>query len=311
MQKIETKASVKIRILQQQYFRIRKNNHICIFKSESMKIDSHQHFWIFNEREYGWMGENMKVIRQDHLPADLATEQKKAGFNGSVAVQARQIPEETEWLLKLSEQNDIIKGVVGWVDLRSPDIEKQLEKYSKHPKLVGVRHVVQDESVDFILGKDFLRGISLLKKYNLTYDILVFPQHLPNTIKLVEQFPYLTFVLDHIAKPLIKDKKISPWKEDIERLAKFKNVYCKVSGMVTEADWYNWKNEDFKPYLDIVFNAFGTNRIMIGSDWPVCKVAGDYTKVLGIVTDYIKKFSAPDKAKIMGETAVTAYKLKV
>ena len=276
-----------------------------------IKIDSHQHFWIFNEREYGWMGESMKVIKKDHLPSDLAEEQKKIGFNGSVAVQARQNLEETEWLLKLSDQYDMIKGVVGWVDLRSPEVEKQLEKYSKHPKLVGVRHVIQDESVDFILGKDFLNGIGLLKQFYLVYDILIFPKHLPNSIKFVEKFPELTFVLDHIAKPNIKDKTISPWKEDMQHLAKFKNVYCKVSGMVTEADWHHWKPEDFKPYLDIVFNAFGTDRVMIGSDWPVCRVAGDYSKVLGIVEDYIKNFSEPDKEKILGGNAVKAYKLKV
>ena len=275
-----------------------------------IKIDSHQHFWIFNEREYGWMGESMKVIKKDHLPSDLAEEQKKIGFYGSVAVQARQNLEETEWLLELSDQYDFIKGVVGWVDLRSPEVEKQLEKYSKHPKLVGVRHVIQDESVDFILGKDFLNGIGLLKQFDLVYDILIFPKQLPNSIKFVEKFSELTFVLDHIAKPYIKDKTISPWKEDMERLAKFKNVYCKVSGMVTEADWYYWKPEDFKPYLDIVFNAFGADRVMIGSDWPVCRVAGDYSKVMGIVEDYIKNFSEPDKAKILGGNAIKAYKLK-
>jgi L-fuconolactonase len=256
------------------------------------------------------MGENMKVLKKDHLPNDLAEEQKKIGFNGSVAVQARQNLEETEWLLKLSDQYDMIKGVVGWVDLRSPEVEKQLEKYSKHPKLVGVRHVIQDESVDFILGKDFLNGIGLLKQFDLVYDILIFPKQLPNSIKFVEKFSELTFVLDHIAKPYIKDKTISPWKEDMERLAKFKNVYCKVSGMVTEADWYYWKPEDFKPYLDIVFNAFGADRVMIGSDWPVCRVAGDYSKVMGIVEDYIKNFSEPDKAKILGGNAIKAYKLK-
>jgi L-fuconolactonase len=177
--------------------------------------------------------------------------------------------------------------------------------------LVGVRHVVQDEPVDFILGKDFLNGIGLLKKYNLVYDILVFPQHLPNSIKFAEKFPELTFVLDHIAKPNIKDKVISPWKEDIERLAKFSNVYCKVSGMVNEADWYHWHTGDFTPYLDIVFNAFGPDRVMIGSDWPVCKVAGDYSKVMGIVMEYIKNFPESDKAKILGGNAVKAYKLKI
>jgi L-fuconolactonase len=276
-----------------------------------MKIDSHQHFWIFSKEEFGWMGEGMEHIMKDHLPAHLSEELKNVGFDGSIVVQARQSLQETEWLLKLADQYDSIKGVVGWVDLRSTEVIKQLELYSKHPKLVGVRHVIQDESVDFILGDDFLKGIRLLKQFNLTYDILIFPKHLPNTIKFVELFPDLTFVLDHIAKPDIKAKTISPWKEDMERLAKFKNVFCKVSGMVTEADWYRWKSEDFKPYLDIVFDVFGTDRVMIGSDWPVCKVAGNYNKVMAIVIDYIKDFSESDKAKILGENALNAYKMKI
>jgi L-fuconolactonase len=276
-----------------------------------MKIDSHQHFWIYNKEEFGWMGEGMEPIMKDHLPEHLLKELKNVRFDGSIAVQARQSLQETEWLLTLADQFDIIKGVVGWVDLRSPEVIKQLELYSKNPKLVGVRHVVQDESVDFILGEDFLNGIRLLKQFDLAYDILVFPNHLPNAIKFVELFPALTFVVDHIAKPLIKTKTISPWKEDLERLAKFKNVFCKVSGMVTEADWYQWRSEDFTPYLDIVFNTFGPDRVMIGSDWPVCKVAGDYNKVLAIVINYIKDFSESDKAKILGGNAMNAYKLKI
>jgi L-fuconolactonase len=277
-----------------------------------MKIDSHQHFWFFNEHEYGWINESMSVLRADHLPIHLAEEQKKIGFGGSVAVQARQCLEETEWLLKLADQYELIRGVVGWVDLRSPNAEAQIEKYSKHPKFVGVRHVVQDEpDDDFILRKDFLNGIELLKKYGLAYDILIFPKHLPNAATFVGQFPDQHFVLDHMAKPLIKDKNISPWKEGIIRLAQFPNVYCKVSGMVTEADWYHWKPEDFTPYLDVVFEAFGANRVMIGSDWPVCRVAGGYPTVMGIVMEYIKKFSPSDQTNILGGNAIKAYKLKL
>jgi len=273
-----------------------------------MKIDSHQHFWRFNKEDFTWMNDQMHSIKKDQLPENLTSELRAIGFDGSVAVQARQSLEETNWLLELAGRNDFIKGVVGWIDLRSPDVEKQLEYYSNHSKLVGVRHVVHDEpNDDFILQSDFIRGIRLLQKFNLTYDLLIFPKHLPNTIKVVEQFPKLTFILDHIAKPLIKDSVISPWKEDIERLAQYPNVFCKVSGMVTEAKWNQWKLHDFTPYLDVVFNAFGCNRIMIGSDWPVCKVTGSYQRVMNIVLSYIENFSDTDKAMVLGGTACKAY----
>jgi L-fuconolactonase len=276
-----------------------------------MKIDSHQHFWSYNSNEYGWISSDMDILRKDYLPDQLSTELSSIGFDGSVAVQARQSPEETQWLLNLAEQNSFIKGVIGWVDLCSPDVEKQLIQFSVNPKLVGIRHVIQDEpDDDFILRKSFLRGIAYLKKFGLTYDILVFPSHLSNTIQFVSQFPEQVFILDHIAKPLIKDKKISPWKEDIEKLARFSNVYCKLSGMVTEANVKNWNQEDLIPYLDIVFDTFGTHRLMIGSDWPVCKIAGSYKQVMQVVLDYIRTFPEQDKKKILGENAVKAYGLK-
>ena len=275
-----------------------------------MKIDSHQHFWLFSEKDFGWMNDRMQAIKKDQLPEDFASELHTVGFDGSVAVQARQSLEETNWLLKLAGSNDFIKGVVGWVDLQGAGIEKQLEYYSKFSKMVGVRHVVHDEpNNDFILQSDFLRGIKLLQKYILAYDLLVFPKHLPNVIKVVEQFPEQTFILDHIAKPMIKNSVISPWKEDMERLAKYPNVFCKVSGMVTEADWNHWKPNDFTPYIDVVFNAFGCNRIMIGSDWPVCKVTGSYQQVLNIVLSYIENFTEKDKGMVLGGTACKAYKI--
>jgi L-fuconolactonase len=277
-----------------------------------MKIDSHQHFWVFDEAEYGWMGETMKIIKKDHLPSDLARELEKTSFQGSIAVQARQTLEETEWLLKLADENAFIKGVVGWIDLLSPDVEKQLERYARYPKLAGIRHVLHDEpDDDFMLRKDFLHGISLVGKYKLAYDILVFPKHLPNTITFVSHFPEQTFVLDHMAKPYIKDKTISPWREEMRKLSKFPNVYCKASGMVNEADWKNWKPEDFRPYLDVIYECFGADRIMIGSDWPVCRVAAGYPVVMDIVRDYIKQFSNSDQAKVLGGNAIKAYRLKI
>jgi L-fuconolactonase len=275
-----------------------------------MKIDSHQHFWKFAAEEFAWINDNMSVLRRDFLPPDLEKELQSIGFNGSIAVQARQSLEETRWLLELADDNAFIKGVVGWVDLRSSDVEQQLSEFSKNKKFVGVRHILQDEADDtFMIQPAFINGLQWLQKYDLTYDILIYPKHLSVAIKLVEQFSKMRFVLDHLAKPFIKKKIISPWKEEVAELAKFPNVFCKVSGMVTEADWQNWKHEDFIPYLDIVFEAFGVKRILIGSDWPVCTVGGNYQKVMSIVIGYIEKLSDEEKAAILGGNAVKAYNL--
>lgn len=277
-----------------------------------MRIDSHQHFWSYNPKEYGWISDDMDILRNDYLPDQLKAELSFTGFDGSVAVQARQSLAETQWLLDLAEQHSFIKGVVGWVDLCSPDLEKQLVRFSRNPKLVGVRHVIHDEQdAGFMLRKPFLRGIASLEKFGLTYDILVFPIHLPNTIHFVSQFPEQVFVLDHIAKPPVKDKIISPWMEDIEELARFKNVWCKLSGMVTEANVRNWNQEELIPYLNTVFESFGTNRLMIGSDWPVCRLAGSYKQVMQVVFDYIRTFPEQEQAKILGENATKAYDLKL
>ncbi|MHC4336939.1 MAG: amidohydrolase family protein [Planctomycetota bacterium] len=275
-----------------------------------MRIDTHQHFWKYNERDYGWMGPGMEKLKSDHLPADLAPLLRKVGIDGTVAVQARQCVEETEWLLHLTDENSFIKGVVGWVDLRSPQLALQLERFCYHPRLRGVRHVVHDEPDDkFMLGDDFVHGISKLRKYNLTYDLLLFTKHLPAACELVAKFPEQTFVLDHISKPLIKDGKIEPWKTDIHHLASFQNVSCKISGMVTEADWQNWKPGDFKPYMNIVLEAFGAERVMIGSDWPVCTVAGEYDEVVQIAANYVKQLSTGEQAAIWTENAKRIYQI--
>lgn len=277
-----------------------------------MKIDSHQHYWHFNTADYGWMGDNMSVIKRDFLPVDLIPELKSIDFDGSVAVQARQSLEETNWLFQLADENPQIKGVVGWLDLQAEEVEKQIAEFAKHPKAVGVRHVIHDEEdINFMLRPEFVRGVKLLEKYNLAYDILIFPTHLANTIKFVKQFSEnQIFVVDHIAKPLIKDGKLSPWKEEIIQLAKFPNVYCKLSGMVTEADWNNWSPDDIKPYIDTVIDAFGIERVMIGSDWPVCLIAGSYSEVMNVVIDYISNFSDENKFKILGGNAAKAYKIR-
>lgn len=272
-----------------------------------MRIDSHQHFWRYSAEHYPWIQPDWP-IRRDFLPADLEPLITEAGLDGCIAVQARQTLEETRWLLELAGEAPIIKGVVGWVDLRSPMIDQQLESLARHPKLVGVRHVVQDEpDDDFMLGQEFQRGIAALKAFGLTYDILIYPRQLPAAIKLVEKFPDQPFVLDHLAKPLIKNAGIDPWREHIQMLASFPNCCCKVSGLVTEADWTGWQAADFKPYLEVIGAAFGVDRLMYGSDWPVCLLAGSYERVLGLAADFAKHFSTADVAKFFGGNAAKFY----
>ncbi|QHT69186.1 amidohydrolase family protein [Rhodocytophaga rosea] len=277
-----------------------------------MKIDAHQHFWKYTPQEYGWISEEMSVIRRDFLPPDLQPELKKAGFDGSVAVQAPQTEEETHFLLDLADHYSFIKGVVGWIDLQAANVEERLSVFARHPKLCGIRHVVQAEPDDhFLLKPAFKKGVSLLEKFKLTYDILIYPKQLPAAIEFVATFPRQKFVLDHIAKPFIKDHITEPWDTNIRRLAAHENVYCKLSGMVTEANWKQWKKSDFTPYLETVLEAFGPNRLMIGSDWPVCKVAGEYSQVMQLVQEFISTLSTDEQARILGRNAIGFYGLKV
>ncbi|WP_338787305.1 amidohydrolase family protein [Metabacillus sp. FJAT-53654] len=276
-----------------------------------MKIDAHQHFWLYNEKEFAWINDDMSELKRDFSPEDLKVLLKSIHFDGSIVVQARQSLDETRWLLELAQKYDFIKGVVGWVDLCSPDVTKQLKQFANNPFLKGVRHVIHDEADDqFMLSEEFQRGISVLNDFNLTYDLLLFPKHIPYALQLIEKFPEQLFVLDHIGKPDIKNKEISFWKENLTKLAEYKNVYVKVSGMVTEADWKNWRKEDFKAYLDIVFNAFGPERVMIGSDWPVCTVSESYESVMGIVLDYVKQFASGYESQILGENCSRFYSIK-
>ena len=274
-----------------------------------MRIDAHQHFWNYDPNRDAWINDSMDNIKHDFLPLDLEPNLKENGYDGSVAIQANQSEEETSFLLKLAEEYDFIKGVVGWVDLKNGHISERLAYFSQFQKLVGFRHIVQDEDDDFMIDKDFRNGIKALSENGYTYDILIYPRQLKAAINLVEEFPEQPFVLDHIAKPDIKNRKFSIWNSLIFELAKFENVYCKVSGMVTEASWQDWKIEDFTPYLDRVFEVFGADRLMIGSDWPVCLLAGTYSNVIGIVDDYLARNLPSQKSKVLGDNAMNFYHL--
>ena len=275
-----------------------------------MIIDSHHHFWKYDPVEYDWIDDSMKVIRKDFLPKNLKTTFQEAGVDGAISVQARQSLEETDWLIGMAHQNEFIKGVVGWLPLIQGNIEEYLEKYADEEKLKGVRHVIQGEpDPEFMLRKDFNHGISLLKKYSLAYDILIVERQLPNTIRFVDQHPDQLFVLDHIAKPLIVRNELSPWKENIQELAKRENVNCKISGMVTEADYQKWTPSQLLPYFEVILDAFGPERLLFGSDWPVCLVASTYTNWVNLVRKNITSFTDTEQAKIMGENALRLYQL--
>lgn len=275
-----------------------------------MRIDAHQHFWRYNPEEYDWIDDSMTVLRRDFHPSDLKPDLEAAGFDACIAVQARQTIDETRWLLELADQHPFIAGVVGWVDLRAEDVREQLATFSKNPKLLGVRHVVQAEPDDrFLLRPDFLRGIAGLQEFNLTYDILIYRRHLPVATEFVQRFPEQRFVLDHLAKPFIKAHTIEPWATHMRELATFPNVFCKLSGMVTEANWTSWKPEHFQPYIEIAFEAFGADRLMIGSDWPVCKVAGSYGAVMSLVIDFLEGHAPQARERILGGTAQRFWRL--
>jgi len=278
--------------------------------SRQMKIDSHHHFWHYNPVEFGWIDETMRVIRRDFLPEDLRGEIARAGIEGVVSVQARQSLSETRSLLEFADANDFIKGVVGWVEISSARVSEDLEHFAAKPKFKSVRHVIQGEQDDnFILRSDFNRGIRVLKRFSLAYDILVLERHLPQTIRFVDDHPDQVFVMDHIAKPRIKDGIFEPWNQNIRELAKRPNVSCKISGMVTEADFSGWSEAQLRPYFDTVLEAFGPQRLMFGSDWPVCLVASSYVTWHDVVSHWVAGLSAHEQDRILGGTAVEVYKL--
>lgn len=276
-----------------------------------MRVDAHQHFWKYDSVRDSWITGEMSVLQRDFLPEEFARECQANGVDASVAVQADQSETETRFLLDLAERNPRIAGVVGWVDLRSPRVAERLEFYSSFDKLRGFRHIAQAEPDDrFLVSDDFVRGIGQLRQFGFTCDILIYPRQLPAALDLVAKFPEQRFVIDHLAKPPIKTRDIAAWAGFMRRIAERPNVFCKLSGMLTEADWRAWKVGDFRPYLDVVFEAFGPARLMFGSDWPVCLLAASYAQVKQIIEDYLQNYPVHDRERVFGGNATQFYGLK-
>ncbi len=278
-----------------------------------MRVDAHQHFWHYNPREYAWLDDSMGTLRRDYTPADLAPHLAAAGFDACVTVQVRQTLEETQALLAEADASSFIAGVVGWADLQSPAVGADLERLARHRKLVGIRHIVQSEPDErFLLRPDFCRGVELLERFGLAYDILIYPRHLAVAEEFVGRFERQRFVLDHLAKPDIRHHGLKAWEPGFRRLAAHPNVYCKLSGLVTEADWARWTPQDLRPYLDVALDSFGPSRLMIGSDWPVCEVAADYARVMAVVTDWAAAtLPADDQAGVLGGNATRFWNLQL
>ncbi|HUP41302.1 MAG TPA: amidohydrolase family protein [Vicinamibacterales bacterium] len=277
-----------------------------------MRIDSHQHFWRYTPDEYGWIEASMAALRRDFLPAELRREMDGAAIDVCIAVQARQTAEETRWLLEIADAHPFVAGVIGWIDLQADDAAEQLDMFVDHAKLVGLRHIVQAEPDDrFMLRPAFCRGLSLLEDRDLTYDIVIYPKHLSVAAELVARFPRQRFVLDHLAKPAIRAREMREWEDGIRAIAEFPLVFCKLSGLVTEADWSRWTPDDIHPYLDVAFHYFGPDRLLAGSDWPVCTLAADYRRTIGLVDDYLTDKPAAERHAVMGGNAERLWRLPV
>jgi L-fuconolactonase len=274
-------------------------------------IDTHQHFWVYVRSEYGWIDETMTPLRRNFLPGDVKQEMARAGVAASVAVQVRQSLEETRWLLELANAHSFVAGVVGWVDLQGGDVDAQLERLAAHPKFIGVRHIVQAEPSGFLDRPRFREGVARLERHGLTYDILVYAPQLQEAVSFARAFPRQPFVLDHLGKPDIRGNGFSEWRRHFARMAELPNVCCKLSGLVTEADWTSWTPAQLRPYLDAALEAFGPSRLMIGSDWPVCLLAARYDAVVALVRDALAEFSEDEQAQVLGGTAREFYRLGV
>lgn len=277
--------------------------------SKAMRIDAHQHFWNYSAAEFGWIDDSMATIRRDFLPADLKPLLDETKIDATVAVQACQTVDETEWLLELAQQNDWIAGVVGWVPLIDPGMSATLERLAANPKLKGIRHVLQAEPSEYVLREDFNRGVATLREFGLTYDVLVFQHQLPAAIEFIDRHPNQPFVLDHIAKPRIKAAELEPWRTNIREIARRPHIVCKLSGVVTEADCNAWSEDHLRPYIETVLEAFGPERLMFGSDWPVCAIAASYVRWVRVVERFVQQFSEMEQAQIFGSNASAAYRL--
>jgi L-fuconolactonase len=273
------------------------------------RIDSHQHFWKFDPLRDAWITDDMAVIQRDFYPADLHPVLAANGIDACIAVQASQSETETDFLVQLATQTPFIIGVGGWVGLQADNLAERLQHYKQYSVVKGFRHVLQAEPGEFMLGEKFMRGISQLHQYGFTYDVLITHKQLSYAEKLVAAFPNQKFVIDHLAKPAIKAQELEPWAGEIRAIAQHKNVLCKVSGFCTEADWDNWQPADIKPYLDVVFEAFGPDRLMFGSDWPVCLVAGGYGKTIEFLKQYMAAFTKTEQDKFWGGNAALFYNL--
>jgi L-fuconolactonase len=274
------------------------------------RIDAHHHLWRYSAQEYAWLDEPMRDLRRDFLPKDLMREIAAAGIGGTVAVQARQTMEETRWLLLQADECDAIRGVVGWAPIAGEDFPEVMEEFEDRPKLKGLRHVIQGEKDEnYILREDFNSGIRAMLGSGLVYDILIYERHLPQAIDFVDEHPQQVFVLDHMAKPMIAAGRMEPWAQRMRELGERENVWCKVSGIVTEAEWAGWNAETLRPYLDVVVDAFGVERLMAGSDWPVCLVASEYGRWFEVLRDYFAGFSETERDAVFGTTAMNVYGL--
>jgi L-fuconolactonase len=268
-----------------------------------LQVDTHQHFWNYDPAEYAWIDDRMTPLRRDFLPLDARREMDAIGAIACIAVQVRQTLDETAWLLELADEFPFIAGVIGWVDLQAPDVDAQLARVAAHSRLVGIRHIVQAEPDGFLERPAFLRGIARLEPFDLTYDILVYARQMPAAVAFARAFPRQRFVLDHLGKPDVRAQEYQSWRAQLNQLAALPNVHCKLSGLVTEADWGSWKPEQLRPYLDAALDAFGPDRLMIGSDWPVCTLAGTYKDVIGVTLDAIGEYSVTEQARMLGGTA--------
>jgi L-fucono-1,5-lactonase len=274
-----------------------------------MQVDTHVHFWKYDKKQDDWITTDMKILKQDYLPENISLSFKNNGIDGCVVVQVRQNELETHFLVELAKTHNIIKGVVGWIDLQNENINERVEYFSQYPVIKGWRHIVQAEPDDFLLRKNFQRGIAALASYNYTYDVLIYHHQLRPALECVSKFPEQKFVIDHCAKPDIADQKIHEWKVLMQEISKNPNVYCKLSGLFTEAKWKEWSPGDFYPYLDVVFDAFGTDRLLFGSDWPVILLSGIYVQWKSLLEKYMENFDSEDKEKVFGENAIRFYDL--